>query len=173
LNVLLHTCCAPCAIFPVEEAKKRGFSLAGFFYNPNIHPPSEYTRRKKEAEKYFKSERLKLFSTVYDIAVFFKHVNGSKQCGNCWKTRIEKTADFAKKNKFDAFSTALLGSPYQDHGTIKKLCEELSAEKGIGFYYRDFREGFKDAHRKAREAGIYCQNYCGCVFSIVERYELH
>lgn len=72
---------------------------------------------------------------------------------------------------FDAFTTTLLGSPYQEHEIIKQLGEDLAGQAGIKFYYEDFRAGFKDAHDKARKKGIYCQNYCGCIFSEKERIE--
>ena len=63
------------------------------------------------------------------------------------------------------------GSPYQGHGLLKTLCEDLSKDARIKFYYKDFREGFKAAHEVARGAVMYCQNYCGCIFSLVEREE--
>ena len=85
--------------------------------------------------------------------------------------RLAETARFAKKNRFDAFTTTLLGSPYQEHGVLKNICEKLSKEEKIRFYYKDFRAGFRDAQKQAREKKMYCQNYCGCVFSLVEREE--
>ena len=81
------------------------------------------------------------------------------------------TAKFAKENGFDAFTTTLLVSPYQDQNIIKVIGEDVAAKAGLKFYYEDFRTGFKEAHDKARAAGIYCQNYCGCVFSEKERIE--
>ena len=82
---------------------------------------------------------------------------------------MEKTAFYAKENNFDAFSTTLLVSPYQDHEVLKDIGEKISLEKGIAFYYRDFRGGFREAHIEAREKDIYCQNYCGCEFSLAEK----
>jgi predicted adenine nucleotide alpha hydrolase (AANH) superfamily ATPase len=182
LKLLLHTCCAPCAIYPARAAKKENFTAEAFFYNPNIHPYSEYIRRKKESEAYFKSEGLELIAPEYAPADFFQNINkpsyepgrfgeGLVRCETCWGIRLEKTASFAKENGFNAFTTTLLGSPYQDHDVLKALCEKLSEEKGVNFYYNDFRIGFGDAHKEARSNGMYCQNYCGCVFSMVEREE--
>ncbi len=84
---------------------------------------------------------------------------------------MEKTAVFARENGFDAFTTTLLGSPYQDHDILKNICEDVAKKTGIKFYYDDFRVGFKAAHDKAKSKGMYCQNYCGCVFSEIERIE--
>ena len=84
---------------------------------------------------------------------------------------MRETAYFAERRGFDAFTTTLLASPYQDHTILKRLGEKISAEGKAAFYYKDFREGFRDAHKSARASGMYCQNYCGCVFSMVEREE--
>ena len=40
----------------------------------------------------------------------------------------------------------------------------------MAFLYRDFRPGFREGQRQARELGFYMQKYCGCVFSEEERY---
>ena len=175
MNILLHICCAPCAIFPVESLKKKGDRIAGFFYNPNIHPYAEYLKRKSEVEKYAKESGLNVTVSDYDIENYFQHIAYNEairnRCPVCWWLRLEKTAKFAKENGFDAFTTTLLGSPYQDHETVKGISEEIAKSLGLKFYYEDFRIGFKNAHDKAREKGIYCQNYCGCLFSEKERVE--
>ena len=182
MKLLLHACCAPCAIHPAREAKKDNFTVTGFLYNPNIHPRSEYTKRRKELESYFRSEGLKLICPEHNAAIFFRNISntfsgpgrseeGLTRCAACWNMRLEETVAFAKKEKYDAFTTTLLASPYQDHRILKEICENLSKEKNVSFYYRDFRIGFLDAHNLAGERGMYCQNYCGCVFSMVEREE--
>ena len=84
---------------------------------------------------------------------------------------MSKTARLAKENGFDAFTTTLLGSPYQDHDIVKNICEDISRNTGAGFHYKDFRAHFKEAHNIAHKKGIYCQNYCGCLFSEKERVE--
>jgi len=175
LKLLLHVCCAPCAIYPAKEAKTDNINLTGFFYNPNIQPQTEYEKRKQETENYFKSEKTKLIAPEYDPNIFLKSVNtrgnSSERCKSCWMMRIKKAANFAKENDFDCFTTTLLGSPYQDHEVLRSICSEVEQEESIKFYYKDFRKGFKDAHKLAREKNIYCQNYCGCGFSLIEKEE--
>ena len=175
MKLLLHACCAPCTIYPIEETKKQNIEVTGFFYNPNIHPEAEYTKRKKEVDTLFKSEDLNAVFYEYDAIPFFDNISkkntSSLRCPACWNLRLRKTASFAEENGFDAFSTTLLGSPYQNHEIIKKICEDISQETKSKFYYKDFRIGFKDAHKKAKGKGMYCQNYCGCVFSMIEREE--
>jgi len=175
MNILLHICCAPCLIYPIEALRKSGHKIAGVFYNPNIHPYPEYLKRKEEVEKYSKEASLNVTYGEYDIEEFFKCIVGSEsfknRCPVCWWHRMKRTAQLVRENGFDAFTTTLLGSPYQEHKTLKNICEENAKESGAKFYYEDFRIGFKKAHNKARAKGIYCQNYCGCLFSEKERLE--
>ncbi len=92
-----------------------------------------------------------------------------ERCSICWSLRLAKTAQLAKMNGFYAFSTTLLVSPYQDQELIKKIGDKISEEEGIFFHYEDFRPGFKKAYTEAKAKGIYCQNYCGCIYSQMER----
>ena len=176
MNILLHICCAPCAICAVGEIRRAGHSLSGFFYNPNIHPYTEHQHRKDVVDAYAREAGLGVSYGGYEIEKFFQNITYDEaglanRCPPCWWMRLEATVKFALANGFDTFTTTLLGSPYQDHAIIKKICEEISVSAGIGFYYNDFRTGFRDAHANAKADGIYCQNYCGCLFSERERME--
>ena len=175
MNILVHICCAPCVIYTLERLRKVGHLVGGFFYNPNIHPYSEYLKRKEALEKYSTAAGLKVTYASYDIEDYFQHIVYNEalktRCPVCWWLRVERTAEFAKGNGFDAFTTTLLASPYQEHKVIANLCEDVAKRLDIKFYYEDFRIGFKDAHSQAKAKGIYCQNYCGCIFSEKERIE--
>ena len=175
MNVLLHICCAPCAIFPVEELKRDGHRFAGYYYNPNIHPYSEYIKREDEISRLAKVEGFNVIYGQYEIDNYFQHVvyneDHDYRCPACWWLRMSKAARFAVENGFEAFSTTLLGSPYQDHAMLKGICEDVAEKSGLKLYYSDFRKGFDKARDKARSGGIYLQNYCGCVFSERERME--
>ena len=111
----------------------------------------------------------------YDLEKYFQTVayDGliEDRCPECWWLRMIGTAKFAKENGFDAFTTTLLASPYQDQDVIKSIGEDVAARCELKFYSEDFRPGFKAAHEKARAMGMYCQSYCGCVFSEKERIE--
>jgi len=176
MNILLHICCAPCSIFPIEELRKEGHLLAGFFYNPNIHPYSEYLKRKAEVEKYSKEVKLNVTYGDYEVEKYFEYITYNEKgleirCPVCWWLRMEAAVKFAKENGFEAFTTTLLASPYQDHDVLKKICEDIAQKAGLKFYYKDFRPGFKEAREKAKAKGMYLQNYCGCLFSEKERIE--
>ena len=76
----------------------------------------------------------------------------------------------AKEKGLDCFSTTLLVSPYQNQELLKKIGDDIAAEEGIRFYYEDFRPGFRKAHDEAKAKRVYCQKYCGCIYSELERY---
>ncbi len=175
MNILLHICCAPCAFYPVELLKKEGHKFAGYFYNPNIHLYSEYLKRKGEVEKHSKKESYNVIYPDYEVEKYFQYVidneDQKNRCPVCWWLRLDRCARFAAENGFEAFTTTLLGSPYQDHEVIKTIVEDIASKAGLKFYYQDFRTGFKAGRDKARAAGYYLQNYCGCIFSEKERIE--
>lgn len=83
-------------------------------------------------------------------------------CENCYRTRLKKTARFAKELGFDCFSTTLLISPYQKHDLLRQVGEEAGSEFGVEFFYHDFRTGYRESRQMARELRLYMQKYCGC-----------
>ncbi len=174
MKLLLHICCGPCSLYPIAELLKERFEeVAGIFFNPNIHPYSEYLRRRQALEEASRSDSLKIFFPDYDMKEFFKAIvdNYSKpgRCQRCWTLRLERTATFAKEKGFDGFSTTLLISPYQDHDSLREIGRRLAQNFGLEFYYKDFRPGFRESQTKAKEIQIYRQRYCGCIFSELER----
>jgi predicted adenine nucleotide alpha hydrolase (AANH) superfamily ATPase len=174
MRLLLHTCCAPCLIYPLQSLREKNFEVEGFFYNPNIHGISEYKYRKKAVEEISGIKKVKINFGDYDLENFFKAVVGNeeklKRCPICWQMRLEKSAQFAKENNFEYFTTTLLVSPYQDIEIIRKIGEDVAQKTKVKFYFEDFRSGFRTAHEEAKQRNIYCQRYCGCVYSERERY---
>ncbi len=173
MKLLLHTCCAPCLIYPLERLRSQGFEVTGFFYNPNIHPFSEYGNRRQAVESYAKESGIEVICPDYQPQEFFRAINlketAPARCLICWKLRLKKTAQAARENGFSQISTTLLVSPYQDQELLKKIGSEVALEEGVEFYYEDFRPGFREAHHKAYAAGIYCQKYCGCIYGEIEQ----
>lgn len=173
MKVLLHICCAPCSIGCINSLREEGIEVTGFWFNPNIHPLTEYKSRLKGIKEYSKKINLEMvYIDDYGLRKFIKNVikDLETRCDYCYKSRLEETAKYAKENNFDAFTTTLLISPYQNHELIKSIGLELEEEYGIKFLYRDFREHFREGQRIAKEEEIYMQKYCGCVFSEEERY---
>ena len=77
----------------------------------------------------------------------------------------------AKENGFDAFTSSLFVSPYQKHELLKEIAEKCAEKYGIEFLYIDFREGFREGQKMARDLELYMQKYCGCIYSEAERYK--
>ena len=173
MKVLIHTCCVPCSIYCVETLQKENIEVTAFWYNPNIHLKNEYEKRKNTLIEYSKTINLNvIYKDIYGLKEFIKNTveNIDKRCDYCYKTRLEQTAKTAKENGFDGFSTTLLVSPYQNHEKLIEIANEMSKKYEIEFLYRDFRIGFREGQKKAKELDLYRQKYCGCVFSEEERY---
>ena len=174
MKLLMHACCAPCSVYCIDELRKENIEPTIYWYNPNIHPYKEYEARRDCLIEYTKSINVEcIVEDEYGLDEFCKNVsnNLNSRCVDyCYLVRLRKTFEYAKEHGYDAVTTTLLYSIYQKHEFIKKLCEDLSKEFGIDFLYRDFRYGFWIGHEKAKEAGLYMQKYCGCVFSEEDRY---
>ena len=171
-KILLHTCCAPCSTYVVDKLRKDGYEdITAYWYNINIHPYAEYKQRLDTLKQY--SEMIDLPLVVnndYGIREFTTNVikNIDGRCEFCYHSRLEMAAKYAKENGYTAFSTTLLVSPYQKHELIIKIAEEMAEKYGIKFVYQDFREGYRKGQQMAREAGLYMQKYCGCIYSEYE-----
>ena len=171
MNLLLHICCAPCMIYPLEVLRLKGFSVTGYFYNPNIHPVTEFNNRKKAISSL--GAGIEVIYPEYSPKEYFRAVNlkeeSSIRCPVCWRLRLQRTARVAKEKGYKYFTTTLLVSPYQNQEVLKKIGSDIACEEGVEFVYGDFRTGFRKAHDEAKNKGIYCQKYCGCIYSEIER----
>jgi len=175
MRILLHICCAPCATYTIKRLWEEGFEVTGFWYNPNIHPWTEHEKRRESLVKYAEAIGLPtIWKERYDMPLFLRAVVGherfGERCTICYRLRLEKTADVASERGFDAFTTTLLISPYQDQELIRHIGEEIGARYGVEFHFEDFRWGWSERGRLTREHGLYRQQYCGCIFSEWERY---
>ena len=173
MKVLLHMCCAHCAIVPLKKLRQAAFQPFGFFYNPNIHPYQEYLRRKGTIETYAKRAGLKMiYRDEYDLEGFLRSVvyREHERCRHCYHCRLEATAKMARKGKFDAFTTTLLYSKHQNHSLIKEIGESLAKQFSVPFHYEDFRKWWQEGIRESKAMGLYRQQYCGCIYSEKERY---
>ncbi|MBN1913559.1 MAG: epoxyqueuosine reductase QueH [Candidatus Omnitrophica bacterium] len=173
MRLLLHICCAPCLIYPLEKLQELGFKIDGFFYNPNIHSFLEYQNRRQAVENYATKQAMEVIYPEYKPEEYFQAVNKKEargqRCEICWNMRLEKTAHYAKEKGYQAFTTTLLVSPYQDHNLLRDIGDSIAKACSIGFYYQDFRDGFRKAQDEARKVRFYMQKYCGCIYSEIER----
>lgn len=174
-QVLLHICCAPCSVYPFQALKEQGLGFVGFFYNPNIHPYREYKRRLDVLVGWCQQNQVLLETDdSYDVARFLERVlpyaNGPERCLECYMIRMRRAARAALELGVPEFTTTLLASPYQKHEMVRAAASQAASELGVKFLYVDFRPGYRDGLKKARELGMYLQPYCGCLFSEIERY---
>lgn len=177
MKLFLHICCGPCALYPLEILSGEGVSVTGFFYNPNIHPLPEYLKRRAGALQ--AARHFGVACVIRDeesARVFFRAVHGREEpgregrCGVCQEMRLERTAREAAARGADAFSSTLLYSRHQDHEHIRETGMRLERETGVPFLYRDFRAGWQRGIDLSRALGIYRQSWCGCAYSIEDRY---
>lgn len=173
MKILLHICCAPCTIYPLQMLRRTGFAVCGLFYNPNIHPYLEYQKRRDALGSYASETGLPVIWTEdYAMEEFLRSVvfREEERCRYCYHLRLEQAARIAKRGKFSAFTTTLLYSRFQNHELIKSIGENLDRRWRIPFHYVDFREGWEEGIEVSRNAGIYRQSYCGCIYSEKARY---
>ncbi len=177
MKLLLHICCGPCALYPVEILREKGHNPVGFFFNPNIHPFTEFERRVKALEQV--SEHLTLpviwEGSGYGLHTYLRQIGDNtrqeRRCPICYRMRLERTAELAAQKGFRAFSTTLLYSRYQIHELIREMGREIASRFNLDFFYHDFREGWTKGIEASRSLNIYRQPYCGCIFSEQERYQ--
>ncbi len=174
MKVFLHVCCGPCTIYPLMILKEQGIEVTGHFFNPNIHPFKEFQRRLSTLQDFSKDAQLPLvIESSYGLTDFVRKVafREAERCNICYFMRLKKTVSLAKEMGFDAFSTTLLYSKYQNHDQLKAVCEKFSAQYDITFYYQDFREGWQYGIDVSKKLEMYRQPYCGCIYSEQERYD--
>jgi predicted adenine nucleotide alpha hydrolase (AANH) superfamily ATPase len=174
-KLLIHTCCANCLCFTYKYFEN-DFELLPFWFNPNIHPYSEY---KKRLDTLYVFQAKKNCSILYDETydpkrwlLFTKegweNNNKNLRCKLCYKLRLEKTAEKAKELGIENFTTTLLYSKYQFHDDVKNIGFEIANEYKLKFVYADLRVGWKEGIKISKELGLYRQKYCGCIFSEIE-----
>ena len=173
LKTLLHICCAPCSVMCIDTLRKEGIEPVGFWYNPNIHPYTEYKARKETLVQYAKDVNLELIvQENYGLREFIQGIPSdfNNRCGFCYSMRTDIVAEYAAKNGFESITSTLLISPYQNHDALCEALDKSAKKYGIEFLYRDFRPYFREGQKIAREKNLYMQKYCGCIFSEEERY---
>jgi predicted adenine nucleotide alpha hydrolase (AANH) superfamily ATPase len=174
MSILMHLCCGPCSLYPLEVLQNKGHKVCGYFFNPNIHPFREFKKRLGAVEEMAAHRNLKVdYLRDYGLRDFMRKVvfNEENRCAICYEIRLTAAVEHAKAVGADAFTSTLLYSRYQNHEKIRQIAEKLAVQHGIPFYYEDFRQGWQQGIDKSREMGLYRQTYCGCIYSEQERYD--
>lgn len=145
----------------------------GFFFRHNIHPFTECMKREDTLRQYSQDIGLKMiWQQGYELEKFIQNIvfREKDRCRYCYHARLKASAMVAKKGKFDAFSTTLLYSKFQNHKLIIEIGQALAREYGLTFFYHDFREGWREGIDTSKQLAMYRQQYCGCIYSEKDRY---
>ncbi|NLC17424.1 MAG: epoxyqueuosine reductase QueH [Clostridiales bacterium] len=167
MKILMHMCCAPCAAYPSQKLLQDKHDVFGLFFNPNIHPIEEYQKRRDALIEFSKKTAIPIELIDGFMQSEWEMFSGTddERCQMCYSIRLQLAAKYALDNKFDAYTTSLLVSPYQKHDLIKELGQKIGHNVGIPFYYEDFKTGYRAGQQRVKELGLYRQKYCGCIIS--------
>lgn len=169
-RLVLHACCGPCLLEPYDALSAEADEVVVVYFNPNIHPREEYERRRDTLRAYADARGIEVVELAWDPALWREAVGeapGSREqrCRACYRLRVGTVARWAAAHGYDAVTTTLTVSPYQDAFAIAEEGARVAAEAGVTYLDRDFRERYAEATRRSRDLGMYRQNYCGCQFS--------
>ena len=177
-TLLLHSCCAPCSSYVLEYLSNY-FETTIFYYNPNIYPESEYTKRILEQQTLIAKMKTRHPVTFmagnydkerfYEMARGMEHLKeGGERCFRCYELRLRESAEVAKKCGLDYFTTTLSISPLKNAAKLNEIGLRLSKEYGVEYLPSDFKKknGYKRSIELSKEYGLYRQDYCGCEFSV-------
>ena len=178
-KLLLHACCGICSSSVLERLIDY-FEITVLYYNPNIYPKEEYQQRLQTQKKIIDkiNKNIKLHEINYNEEEFNNTIKGlerekegGKRCIKCFYLRLEKTAELAKKEKYDYFCTTLSVSPHKDSQKLNEIGKILEQKYNIKYLFSDFKkkDGYKRSNELAKKYDLYRQNYCGCKFSKEER----
>ena len=180
-SLLLHSCCGPCSTY-VLEVLSGYFEISLLYYNPNIYPESEYTKRILEQQKLIRDMNLKypvsFLAGRYEKEKFYAMAEGMEdlreggaRCMKCYELRLSEAARQAAAGGFDYFTTTLSISPMKNAQKLNEIGVRLGEEYGVEYLVSDFKKknGYKRSIELSKEYGLYRQDYCGCEFSLRER----
>lgn len=180
-KLLLHSCCAPCSSYVLEYLSDY-FEITVFYYNPNIFPESEYTKRILEQQMLIRDMKFRYpvsfiagnyeRERFYEIARGLEHLKeGGERCFKCYEIRLEEAAKIAKEIEYDYFTTSLSISPMKNAEKLNEIGTKLAAKYGVEYLQSDFKKknGYKRSIELSKEYGLYRQDYCGCEFSFRDR----
>ena len=176
MKIILHACCGPCSTVPLRLLTEQGHELEIFYANSNIHPRAEYGLRRDTIAAYAAEQGVPFAEGVYEPDRWLEAIGehreyGIERCRRCYRMRLEETARYAAEVGADAIASSLTISPYQFTAAINEELAAAATAVGIEAIEMDLRDKYHDSVVYSREAGMYRQNYCGCMFSQVEAAE--
>lgn len=181
--MLLHVCCAPCSSHVLSVLYEE-YDITAFFYNPNITEKEEYEKRIEELKRFTQeaefARNVVVCDGTYEPEKFYAIAKGlereperGRRCYKCYELRLEETARYAKEHGFDIFTTTLSISPHKNAAWLNEIGERMAEKYGVSYLYSDFKKknGYAHSIELSREYHLYRQDYCGCIYSRLEREE--
>lgn len=180
--MLVHICCAVDSHYFLEKIQEEfpNEELVGYFYDPNIHPYSEYRLRYLDVEYSCKKLGIPLLEGAYNLEEWLKKVKGMEhlpekgdRCTACYDDRLDVSVQKAIELGHDKFTTSLLISPKKSQEKLEIIGEKLTIQTGVEFIFRDYRSGNggQVQGERVKENSLYRQNYCGCLFGLTAQRE--
>lgn len=177
-SLLLHSCCGPCSSYVLNYLKDY-FKITVLYYNPNIDTCEEFNKRLEEQKRLIKEMSLDInVISEYNHSDFEKIVKGledvpegGSRCFKCYRLRLLKTVQKARKENFDFFGTTLSVSPHKNADKLNEIGLELEREYGVKYLVSDFKKknGYIKSIEFSRKYHLYRQDYCGCIYSKRQR----
>ena len=180
--MLVHICCSVDSHFFLEklQADYPEEKLTGFFYDPNIHPYSEYQLRLLDVKRSCKKLGIDLIEGKYDYENWLQAVRGLEnepekgaRCEVCFDKRFSVSAEKALELGEKKITTTLLVSPLKSQEQLKRVGDAFYEKNGVEFIAVDYRSdgGSQDQSRVTKEEQLYRQDYCGCIFGLTMQRE--
>lgn len=176
LNVLLHSCCAPCAGEVMEAMLASGIDYTVFFYNPNIHPRHEYLLRKRDNIRFAEKHGVPFVDGDYDTENWFSRTRGmaceperGRRCTTCFDMRLERAALYAHEHGFRVLTSSLGISRWKDIRQVTACGQRAAARyAGLAYWSYNWRKdgGARRMVEISRRERFYQQEYCGCIYSL-------
>lgn len=172
-KLLLHSCCAPCFTGCIERLKD-AFLVTVLFYNPNMDSKQEFDLRCNEQMRICSEFGVDFKKIDYNHKEFLDCVKGKEDCPegsfrcyDCFKLRLEKTAQFGCQFGYDYFATTLTLSPLKNAEKINEIGLQVQERTGVKYLVSDFKKkgGYIRSIHLSKDLNLYRQNYCGCEFS--------
>lgn len=183
-KLLLHACCGPCSSYVLEYLAEH-FQITILYYNPNIYPQEEYSRRLEELKDLLKkfppalNNNVQFTEMEYNAEDFYNAIKikenpelaheaeKGERCRRCYEFRLKKAFAYARENNFEYFCTTLSISPFKDAEKINTIGLDIESQK-TKWLVSDFKKngGFQRSLQISKDYNLYRQQYCGCVYSM-------
>jgi len=175
--MLVHICCSVDSHYFLQKLQEKypEEKLIGFFYDPNIHPYSEYYLRLLDVKRSCKMLGIELIEGEYDVEKWLEVVKGlehepekGSRCSLCFDRRFKISAQKASEMGEKFFTSTLLTSPKKSLTQLQKAGDLLAEKYGIKFLAPDFRKasGTQEQNILAKKDALYRQDYCGCMYGL-------